>query len=103
MICTATDTGWEEHWGGHASCHECLRAHNNCNETCEATYDDYSCTSIGYGHDGRQYSFIGRGRTDWDARNDARNQCYNYGMASCQDNGCQVTRNREVVSRRSCR
>lgn len=44
--CSYHDTGWEEHWGGHNSCGECLATHNDCNWSCST--DRYVCTAKGY-------------------------------------------------------
>lgn len=46
MRCSAQDTAWEEHFGGHRDCRECLRRHGRCIETCDFT--EYSCVARGY-------------------------------------------------------
>ena len=50
MSCVATDTGWEEHWGGHGggpsemdACRECLNVHGSCRFTCSV--QQFRCAS----------------------------------------------------------
>jgi hypothetical protein len=50
MSCNATDTGWEEHWGGHGNgpseidaCRDCLNQHGSCRFSCSV--QQFRCTA----------------------------------------------------------
>ena len=50
MNCIASDTGWEEHWGGHGggpnemdSCRQCLQSHGDCRFNC--TVGQFRCSA----------------------------------------------------------
>lgn len=98
VTCTASDRGWEEH-GPHYSCHDCLRHHGTCIETC--SQNTVECQAEGVDHYGRRLNFVGMGSDDWSARNEALRACqYNY-ASNCYVTSCQSRQN--VISRRSCR
>src|SRR5207253_828198 len=92
--CTSTDTGWEEHWGGHASCEECLRKHGSCVETCSSTY--YVCQTQGTDQSGRTFTNEGRGDTRYEAEDEAMRACYYYRYQGCRVTNCN--QNSETVS-----
>jgi len=97
--CSATDKGWEEHGGGHASCGECLRRHGSCIETCGRTY--YVCQAEGMDRQGRRFIMEGRADSRYIAQDDAMRACYYYRYQNCHVTSC--SQDREVTSRRSCR
>ncbi|MBS1972057.1 MAG: hypothetical protein JSU04_17235 [Bdellovibrionales bacterium] len=97
--CTATDKGWEEHWGGHGSCGECLRKHGDCIETCSRSY--YVCQAQGIDRNGRTYVSEGRADSRYQAEDEAMRACYYYRYQNCRVTNCN--QNSETVSRRSCR
>lgn len=103
VTCTAVDTGHEEHRYGHGSCHECLQHHGNCIERCEATYEQHSCLFQGVDGRGGAYNFTGYGRTRYEAQDDALYACRRAGYYDCRYVSCNVTRDRQEVSRRYCR
>lgn len=99
VTCRAGDRGFEEHWGGHASCGECLQKHGECIETCSTTNTE--CRVEGRDRNGVVLTFVGRGRDRWAAESDGIRACqYNYAtncyVVSCNDR-------QEILSRRSCR
>ncbi|HEY8271253.1 MAG TPA: hypothetical protein VIG33_10230 [Pseudobdellovibrionaceae bacterium] len=97
--CSATDSGWEEHWGGHGSCGECLQIHGNCTETCSRSYN--VCQAEGIDQSGRRFTTEGRGEIRYQAEDDAMRACYYYRYQNCRIVSCN--QNNETVSRRSCR
>lgn len=97
--CTAQDNGWEEHWGGHSTCGECVRKHGNCIETCSRNY--YVCQVEGIDRNGRRYISEGRAESRYQAEDDAMRACYYYRYQNCRVTSCN--QNSETVSRRSCR
>ncbi|MBS1972456.1 MAG: beta-sandwich domain-containing protein [Bdellovibrionales bacterium] len=102
ISCSATDKGWEEHWGGHGSCGECLKKHGECIETCTAT--DVVVYGTGYDVYGRIAKFEGRGGDSYDARRDMQQVCDYYRLTRCEsDPGKSDSTNSDVVSRRSCK
>lgn len=99
VVCSASDRGWEEHFGGHGSCRECLRHHGDCVETCSS--QNYDCRVDGYDRHGRLVSFFGRSSDQWRAQDEAMYNCrYNYAV-NCAVVTCN--QQQDVVSRRSCR
>jgi hypothetical protein len=101
LTCYAADAGWEEHWGAHKTCSECLSHHGRCNETCSQNY--YRCTVVGetgYGNSQREMEFVGFGNSRWEAERDARNQCWRAHASGCNDYKCNSES--EVVSRKGC-
>ena len=98
VTCTSEDTGYEEHWGGHYSCGECLSQHGNCIETCKSQMTE--CQVQGTDRYGRVINFLGRGDARWRAEDDAMRNCY-YNATNCRVTTCQDRQ--DVVSRRSCR
>lgn len=98
ITCTASDNGWEEHWGGHGSCHECLSKHGDCTETCSANY--FQCTAVGINHRGEEERMMGRDQDQYYAEDMALDRCYRY-LRHCRVENC--VRDQETISRRSCR
>ena len=97
--CTAADNGFEEHWGGHRSCGECLAEHGNCTERCYAT--SYTCTITGVDENGGTQTFEGYSNySQYDARQRGLDRCYWSRLNNCQVTGCNSRQ--ELVSRRSC-
>lgn len=102
VTCSASDKGWEEHWGGHSTCEKCQSKHGDCTETCEAT--DTVVYGTGYDVYGRIAKFEGRGGDSYDARNDMRRVCDYYRLSRCEsDSSKSDSTHSEVISRRSCR
>ena len=100
ISCTYTDTGWEEHWGGHRSCQECLSKHDNCNETCSADY--YVCKAQGTDYRGYVMNLETRADSRYDAERQVMDLCqYNYRYANCHVTTCDS--HSDTVSRRSCK
>jgi|GEM_PF-1886800 len=99
VTCSATDNGWEEHWGGHGSCQECKARHGSCTETCST--ESFSCRAEGTNYSGRTESFESYGSDEYFARNEALDRCYRMGARDCRSAGC--TTSSQVVSRNSCR
>lgn len=99
VTCSATDNGWEEHWGGHGSCQECKARHGNCTETCST--QSFACRAEGTNHMGRPESFESYGSDEYFARNEALDRCYRMGARDCRSAGC--TTSSQVISRNSCR
>lgn len=98
VTCTATDNGWEEHWGGHSSCHECKAQHGNCTETC--SQESFACRAEGINGLGNSESFEAYGSDEYFTRNEALDRCYRMGGRNCRSVGC--TTSSQVVSRRGC-
>lgn len=98
VTCVSNDDGYEEHWGGHYSCGECLSHHGNCIETCSSRMTE--CQAQGIDRYGRVINFLGRGDIRWRAEDDAMRNCY-YNATNCRVTSCQDRQ--DVVSRRSCR
>lgn len=103
VTCTATDNGWEEHWGGHSSCSQCTAVHGRCTETCSS--EEYRCTAegtvSGYGSSStRTETFRGRGDDRWDAERDALNECRRYNAQGCTIKECGS--DTQIVSSRGC-
>jgi hypothetical protein len=103
VTCTASDSGWEEHFGGHRDCDLCLSRHGNCTETCSV--QQYNCRVEGrvfdYWTNGTRIEvFYGRGNSRWEAEEQAMSDC-RWARAECMAPTC--TLDTQVVSRRSCR
>lgn len=99
LSCVANDAGYEEHNGGHYSCGECLREHDNCVETCTEV-GNVQCEAQGYNRRGRLVSFVGEGYDQRDAQNDALDQC-DYRASNCRVVRCGQARGRSTS--RDCR
>lgn len=101
--CSATDNGWEEHFGGHSNCGECTAKHGTCTERC--TQEEYRCKIVGQVRDRSgnnvQQIFYGRGGSRWDAEEQAQRECNWNRASSCSLQGCET--NTTVVSQRACR
>lgn len=98
VTCSATDNGWEEHWGGHGSCRECLKKHGDCVETC--SIKNTTCTAEGVDYRGYKMTVQGRSEYRFDAEREAMDRCQ-YRYENCRITNC--SENSEQVSRRSCR
>lgn len=98
VTCSASDTGWEEHWSGHSTCSDCLRKHGKCRETCRTTV--YSCEAQGIDYRGYAMNVFGRDYSRWDAERQALRSCQRY-YRNCRV--VQCTTSSETVSTRSCR
>lgn len=101
VTCKASDAGWEEHWGGHDSCGECLSRHGKCEETCSQQF--YSCVvegKTGRGHVERTIEFQATGSTRWDAEDRARDRCWRSHATGCRLVTCDSES--EVISRKGC-
>ncbi|WP_255490074.1 hypothetical protein [Bdellovibrio sp. KM01] len=98
VTCSATDKGWEEHWGGHSDCHSCLKKHGSCTETCSANY--YATKAEGVDYRGYKMTIESRGDTRYEAEREALRAC-NRRYSECKI--VSSTSQSETVSRRSCR
>lgn len=98
VTCSARDRGWEEH-GGHGSCHECLRKHDRCIETCGVQY--YVCRAEGTDRRGNRATFEGRAQYRFTAEDQAIYSCQNNRYVNCRVTSCSTST--ETVSSRSCR
>jgi hypothetical protein len=98
VTCSATDNGWEEHWGGHGSCQECKARHGSCTERCSTT--SYACKAQGTNYRGQTETFESYGSDEYFARNEALDRCYRMGARNCSSTGCSTSQ--QVVSTRSC-
>jgi hypothetical protein len=96
--CSASDDGWEEHWGGHSSCSECLSKHGGCHETCYEEY--YECTAEGTNDSGFTRQVTERGESEWRTEDRAVDSCRYERLQNCHSKGCN--REREKVSTHSC-
>lgn len=100
VSCSASDTGWEEHWSSHGSCGECLRHHGSCVERCEEIRE--ACDVQGVDYAGRTITFTARAADRWSAEAEARRQCeWDRNMRSCVVTSCRPES--QTISSRSCR
>ena len=100
ISCSASDTGWEEHWSGHGSCGSCLQDHGSCVEKCYESRE--VCEVQGTDYSGRTMTFSARGPDRYSAESEARRQCeWNRDMRSCAVTTCRS--DNLLVSSRSCR
>lgn len=102
LECSATDKGWEEHWGGHYDCRECLEKHDGCIETCQEVRTVYSCQFEGQDGRGTRESFAATSDDRRQAEYEAEDRCYRAGYRNCRYQGCNTSEDRDVVSRRDC-
>lgn len=93
--CSAQDQGFEEHFGGHRDCGECLRRHGRCVEVCE--YTQVQCIATGMRW-GRPAEFEGYGDSMREARWNAIDNCERRGGRNCQVNprDCREQTSRET-------
>lgn len=98
VSCSATDKGWEEHWGGHSDCRSCMKKHGNCTETCSAEY--YEVTAEGVDYRGYKMTVESRGNSRYEAEREALRTC-NYRYSNCKVTASNSRS--ETVSRRSCK
>lgn len=100
LTCSVQDNGWEEHWGGHRSCQECLGKHGSCVETCSTSY--FTCKAEGVDYRGYKMTLEGRGQSRYESERQVMDLCQrNYRYNNCRIVSCNE--NSETVSRRSCR
>lgn len=100
VTCTATDKGWEEHFGGHSSCGACLQKHGSCIEKCHEVRE--LCEVEGVDYRGRKAIFRGYGIDRRSAEYEARRACeWNRVMRSCYVKSCR--QESKLISSRSCR
>lgn len=98
VTCSASDSGWEEHWGGHGSCSSCLAKHGNCTERC--TQSEYECTAEGELREGQVETVSAYDRDEYYARDRALERCYRSRLRGCRVTGC--TSQAVEVSSRTC-
>lgn len=98
VSCSASDTGWEEHWRGHKNCAECLRKHSRCRETCSAL--TFTCEAQGVDYRGYTMRTFGRAYDRWNAERQALYSCHRQ-LRNCRLITC--TQSSETVSSRTCR
>ncbi|WP_413287715.1 beta-sandwich domain-containing protein [Bdellovibrio sp. HCB337] len=100
--CTASDDGWEEHWGGHSTCEACMAKHGDCVERCDLEY--VRVFGIGVDMYGRIGKFEGRAPDSWSAKLDMQRVCDYYRLGSCEEDPSKSQSNfSETISRRECR
>lgn len=100
VSCSASDKGWEEHWGGHSSCGSCLQHHGNCIETCKEISE--MCEVEGTDYYGRPAIFRAVGVDRYAAESEARRKCeWNRDMRYCRTISCSSQD--RVISTRRCR
>lgn len=101
VSCSARDTGWEEHFFGHANCGECLQKHDNCNETCTGT--SVTLYAQGYDYYGRIAMIEGRGGDHYSALNDMMRVCDYYRLSRCNPDPAKAEQtSSQTISRRLC-
>lgn len=101
VTCRSYDSGWEEHFGGHASCGECTKKHGHCYEECTAVH--YTCTAEGERASGQSSfteSFQASDASQWRAQDEALDRCYQSGDSNCHSENCNSEN--EVVSHHNC-
>lgn len=100
ISCSASDSGWEEHWSGHSTCGECLQRHGACVETCAEMRE--VCEVRGTDYQGRTRTYMAIGADRWSAESEARRQCeWDRNNQSCSTVTCRA--DNRTVSSRSCR
>lgn len=97
VVCSAADKGWEEHWGGHRTCAECLQKHGTCIETCSLEYT--TCEAVGTDSLGNSFTVRGSGSDRWEAERNAVRHCER-NFRSCRSSSCNSKS--ETVSRTRC-
>lgn len=111
--CTASDKGWEEHWGGHSAsnwnleqatgqaCAECKRAHGRCGLWCGTPA--YQCKAELL-ENGRTRIVMGYPNADrYYAERDAMDRCQyeaHYSHGYCRMQGCETVWN--TVRQQDC-
>ncbi|MGE5084953.1 MAG: hypothetical protein ACM3MG_01535 [Bacillota bacterium] len=100
VTCSASDRGWEEHFGGHRDCNSCLRKHGQCVETCSA--ESYRSVAEGLDYRGYRMTVEARGQTQYQTERKAFERCARmYRYSNCRI--VSTTPKKEIISRRSCR
>ncbi|MGE0615264.1 MAG: hypothetical protein AB7P04_06460 [Bacteriovoracia bacterium] len=98
--CSASDKGWEEHFGGHSNCGDCLAKHGGCIERCYVT--SYRCIAEGQDVRGITQTFEANSRRSGsDARQEALDRCYYSRMSGCRIQTCDT--DDQLISSRSCK
>ena len=113
LNCSYSDNGYEEHWGGHESCSDCLSHHAACTESCDKSVQ--VCTALGsprpteIGHRPGEpnppavqlVSIVGiSAESDSEARTNAMVACAQGGYYECRVDSCRSER--QNVSIRDC-
>lgn len=98
LTCRADDAGWEEH-SSHFSCHECLREHGRCIETCSEI--SYTCEVEGRDYRGMVVKYSATANDTRRAEWEAQRSCQQYASRCSSYAACKT--NERVVSRRECR
>lgn len=102
IVCSTKDNGWEEHWGGHNTCGECLAKHGGCVEICSEV--NYSCTAKGKTSSGSEVSAQAIGPDRYDSADEAIRRCQSMGGTDCRASSysdCEEVKNES--SRSTCR
>lgn len=97
LRCSAADKGWEEHFGGHRTCGECLQKHGKCVETCSLDY--YDCEAQGRDSRGASIVVSGSGEDRFEAERNALRRCDRY-FTGCSVSSCSSKS--QTVSRKDC-
>lgn len=97
ISCNAVDKGWEEHFGGHRNCDDCLKKHGKCVETCSLEY--YTCEATGIDSLGGSITVKGSGDDRWEAESNARRHC-DRNFRNCSVSNCNSKA--ETISKRTC-
>lgn len=95
--CGYSDKGYEEHWGGHNSCHECLQKHGKCIERCYE--EETTCTAEGI-RNGYTQQFSVTDKNSWRTEERAVRQCELSGYDDCRLIKCES--DDRLVSRQRC-
>ncbi len=101
IVCSASDDGWEEHWGGHSTCGECLSKHGGCAEKCSEV--SYSCKAKGTAPNGESISKEAIGIDRYQTADEALQRCQASGASNCSASAhsdCSEVYNE--VSRKRC-
>lgn len=100
VTCSASDRGWEEHFGGHSDCNSCLRKHGQCVETCST--QSYRSIAEGLDYRGYRMTVEARGDSQYQTEREAFERCARmYRYSNCHI--VSTSPETEIVSRRSCR
>ena len=79
--CASFDFGWEEHFGGHRDCRDCMARHGRCYEDCN--FSEFSCVAQGQKW-GRLFEVEERGYDERDTEDRALWACHNRGGNYCR-------------------
>ncbi len=98
LKCVATDDGWEEHWGGHATCSECLEEHGECTMRCYE--NDFTVVVEGRDYYGNFRRVEAADFSSSRARVKAMDRCYDRGLSECRV--VDENRNERLVEKYRC-